>query len=277
MANSLAFNGTDLSGTNYGVTLMEMPVPVLASPRVQTSQMALRHGGYARGGYSGILQIPCKVAVIGSSSSNLRAKLDNLNYLMAPENGDKSIKFDFISDRYWLGRLASPIAAPIIGDRSVVLDWTFLCADPIAYASSLTTQEVAVTTSPQTVLVEADTSGADTVDGNVITYPTFLFYHTAASGLAKTTAIRIKNESTGHEIGVTMDIDPGEYLRINCETELIEHSDGGSTWTNANAYRSATYRRFPYLLPQVQNELTLTVTGNAVLDLDITYRARYRS
>lgn len=255
---------------------MSAPVPLVAEPRVKTTDAPQRHGGFSQGGRSSVLHLVCRVAVIGSSSADLRTKLDNLVYLLRPEQGDKAIKFDFIADRYWLGRLATPVAAPPIGDRSMVVDLDFVCADPLAYSTTLVTQETNVTASPQTVYVP-DGSG-ETVDGTAPALPTLLFEHTGATG-DSTTAIRVASVTSGQTIEVTKPLALGDQLRINCETELIEYSDdGGSTWTNVNSFRSNTYRRFPRLSPRVQNEWTVTVTGdNSTLDLTTTYRARYRS
>jgi len=273
MADSIEYNGVDLSGSSYGVTLMEAPVPIVSSPRINLVEIAQRHGGYSQGGYLGNLQLRCKIAIIGTSFANLQTKLDNLNFLLAPENGDKKIKFDFLTDRYWLGRLSNNIAPPPIGAESIVANLTFTCPSPLAYDNTLTTQTESTLGATQTV--DVPSASGSTVGGNAITYPIWQFQ--AQTGGGTLTQVGITNQTTSEVLSASYSVAETAYIRFDSETEIIEYSVDGSTWTNINSSRSNTNRKFPTLSSRVQNSFTVALVGSVDTDLTITYRNRYRS
>jgi len=272
MANSLHFDGVDLSGSTYGVTLMKQRTqyPVMALPKIFSASVAQRHGGFTYGGRGSARVIPVRVAVQGSSFSDLMDKVDALNYLMAPENGEKSIRFDYISGRYWLGRLSNSIQAPPIGSTGFVLDWDFLCSNPNAYSTTQETETITLVSNPQNGYLPLDFFSV--IEGNVETFPVWKFKNTNASDV---TSITLENTTTNQKITVTKTLQQNEYLKIDSQREAIEFSTDDSTYTNVNEYRSNADKTFPTLDPQVSN--TITITGITTGTCDCIYRARYRS
>lgn len=274
MANSLHYNGIDLSGGDYGVTLMKQRTayPVMTRPKIFSASVAQRAGGFTYGGRGTMRVIPVRVAVQGSSFADLMTKIDNLNYVMAPENGEKSIRFDYVAGRYWMGRLNGEIQAPPIGATSVTLNWDFLCSDPNAYSTTEVTQTLTISTSPQTFDLPA--ASGTTIDGNVETFPVWTIQHLS---FISALSVTINNTTSGQIITVSKALHENDYLRINSATELIEYSEDGIIWVNTNAGRDNTNKTFPTLKPRVQNSVTITITGVVDATCEVVYRARYRS
>ena len=275
MANSLAYNGLDLAGSSYGVTVNRgFGMPYMSQPKFHQQDIPQAFGGVTRGGRGGALVIPVPVIIEGTSFANLLSKIDELNHVMAPEDGDKSIKFDWMTDRYWLGRLQDQIQAPIIGQRSISTTFNFICADPNAYAST----EVA--TSPATDLETSDPltvnePATGTVLGNVEAYPVYLFRNTSGSAL---TSVTLTNTTRSEAIKVNYALPDDEWLRIDSANELIEESSDNSTFNLIMLRRDDTLKTFPLLSPRVQNVFTVAGFGTSSDSgtLIITYRPRYR-
>ena len=274
MANSLAYNGLDLAGSSYGVTVNRgFGMPYMSQPKLHQQDIPQAFGGVTRGGRGGALVIPVPVIIEGTSFANLLVKIDNLNHVMAPEDGDKSIKFDWMTDRYWLGRLQDQIQAPIIGQRSISTTFNFICADPNAYASTEVSEEQAIATNPITIYEPE--GGSDVVLGNVESYPVYLFRNESGSAL---TSVTITNVTRSEAIKVNYALPDDEWLRIDSANELIEESSDNSTFNLIMLRRDDTLKTFPLLSPRVQNVFTVAGFGTSSDSgtLIITYRPRYR-
>lgn len=281
MANSISFDSTDLSGSSYGITLMEHNYPVFNKPKLHTINAAKKHGGYTQGGELEPATLSTKVLIEGTSFSNLQTKIDNLNLLMAPELGDKSIALDYITDRYWLGRISGPFSSPVIGTKKIVTNLDFILADPLAYGTSEHSHTDSISGSSGTVYSH-DTSG-EVVPGTAEVYPTIVI-SPQGSGETLTSCTLYNLGSAGtnapvFSLKVTRNISSGHYLRIDCENELIEYSNDGTNYATDNAARDNVSRTFPYFYPQLTpslNDFTISVEGSTDTDVTVTYRARYR-
>lgn len=269
MANSAHFAGTDLSGTTYGLTVVGGSVSLGAPPRVQYQPVPFRNGGYDAGGFLEARTISFRAYVAGTSESDLASKIDALNRLLNTTSA-QSLRFDnFLSGRYWLVRLSSPIDSDFTGS-SHEFDLEFTAADPVAYSTTETTQTVSVSGSPTSATVPA----SGTIGGSEYAEPVWLY---TAGGTE--TSILLQNTTTEETIKWNGSLSNTHKLRIDAARFTIEKStDGGTTWTNYMSGRAAnpdsSVPIFPRLRHGVANAITLT--GPTTGSLVVTYRERYR-
>jgi len=266
MARSLYFNGTDLSGASYGVTVLRHAVSFTAAPRVERYMIGNRQGGFSQGGFLGARKISCECIVTASSNDDLDDKLDAIKLLMDPRAGDKSIRFDHMNDRYYLGRLDGDIDFEYIGPNSALLELQFLCANPVAFASSETTQSITIDASPDTNAVPASGS----VAGTDYSYPVWKFQNSSGGALS---SITLNNSTTGEVIKVDYALPNGHYLRIDSSRQRVESSTDNTTWTSRMSSINTNYTRFPRIKAAVSN--SIVVTGANGCALTVTYRARF--
>ena len=267
MARSLHFNGTDLSGASYGVTVLRHAVSFTAAPRVERYMIGNRQGGFSQGGFLGARQISCDCIVTASSNDDLDDKLDAIKLLMDPRAGDKSIRFDHMNDRYYLGRIDGDIDFDYVGPNSALMELRFTCANPSAYAHSETTQSITIDASPDTNAVPASGSLA----GTDYTYPVWTIQNTSGGTLSS--GITINNATTGEIIQVDYVLSNGHYLRIDSSRQRVDSSTNNSTWISRMTSINTNYTRFPRLKPAVSN--SIIVTGANGCALTVTYRARF--
>ena len=269
MSNSMHYNGTDLSGTTYGLTVVR-PTPrrIVANPILSSNNVPQSYGGLAYCGGFGMVEIGATVVCEGSSISDLASKMDALKYLLNPMNGEKSIRFDHQSDRYWLGRLMNEIEAADIGDRSSQFDLRFLCSDSRAYGTTdRSSPDITISATPQVLTIEA----AAAVVGTAPTNPTWVIKNTSG---ATVSSLSLANATTGETWAWTGTlINTTGWLRITTglggKTEVSTNS--GGAWSDSNL--GVTGQGFPTLAGNVQNSLTLTgLSGGTVV---LTYTPRY--
>jgi predicted phage tail component-like protein len=266
MARSFYFNGTDLSGASYGVTVLRHAVSFTAAPRVDRYMIGNRQGGFSQGGFLGARKLSFDCIVTGSSNDDLDDKLDAIRLLTDPRGGDKSIRFDHQNDRYYLGRLDGAIDFDYVGPNSARMTLEFMCANPSAYANSETTQSITVDASPDTNLVPA----TGTVAGTDYAYPVWKIQNTSGGALS---SVRISNTTTGEVIESTYALPNGHYLRFDSSRQRLESSTDNTTWTNRMTNINSNYTRFPRLKPAVAN--SIEITGANGCALTVTYRARF--
>ena len=104
MAESFHFDGTDLSGAAYGVTLTRHAIAYLAEPRVDAQPVPFSPGGVAQDTQLGMMRIDMDCFVEASSSANLKTQMGAIKQLLVSRT-NKSLRLDFQSDRFWLARL----------------------------------------------------------------------------------------------------------------------------------------------------------------------------
>ncbi len=267
MALSLTYNGVDLSGSSYGVTVVRGPMQVAGPSQLFYHNTPARHGGFAAGtGFYEPRIIECTLHVLGTSWSNLKTKLDNLSWAMRPELGNVAIVFDQASDRRWVGMFMGDIAEEPIGNGAVQFTARFLVPSGVAESASAITQSVTIDASPKTFNVPATGS----VAGTTHALPVWKLRNTHASTISTFT---LANTTTSETLTVNYSIPQNAYVKVDTEQELISYSTDDVTYTVIMSARSNTNKTFPRLVPAAAN--ACSVTGFVAGTLSIDYRARY--
>ena len=211
-----------------------------------------------------MLTVP--IIIEGSSNDDLDDKLDALRLLVNPRLGDRSIRFDHQNDRYYLGRIKGDIEFEYIGPNHATATLQFVCADPLAYANSETTQSVTIDETPEGAAVPA----TGVVAGTEYAKPVWTIRNTSGSSVS---SITVNNATTGEAAACTYTIPNNHYVRFDTARERLQYSADNSTYTDIMSYLSNTYKLFPRLAPGVAN--TITIGGLTGGTLTITYRARF--
>lgn len=268
MSQSMHYNGTDLSGSTYGLTVLADSFPLSAQPQVDVQGVAQWFGGVSRAPGFGPLTIPVKCVVTGSSASDLASKLDALKYLLNPRNGEKTLKFDYMSDRYWYAVLANPGALSAHGVTWKEFDLVFVAGDCRAYSTTTrSSPDFTVTASPHSMTVE---SGPTAVAGTAQADPVWIIKNTSGGTV---TSLTLNNSTAGESVTWTGSLANGNWLKIDIARGVVEKStDSGATYTNVMSGVSGSFV-LPSLTGGVAN--TVVLTGFSAATVTLTYTARY--
>lgn len=270
MSNSFHFNGTDMSGSTYGITVLEATsFPVSAAPRINAPVSGLGFGGIGRFvGYDPRV-IRASILIEGTSAANLLTKLDSIRYYLDPQQGALSVRFDdYESDRYWLALCNSQIDAPLLNAMTMQCELEFIAPDPRAYSTTArSSPDFTLTTNPQTMTVE---SGPTVVAGTALCNPTWVIKNTSGGTV---TSLTLNNTTQGESITWTGSLAANNWLRITTGTggTVEKSTDSGASY--AASIAGVTNPGFPRLKPQVANSVTLT--GIAGCTVVLTYTPRY--
>lgn len=265
MAHSIHFDGVDLAGSNYGVTLLDGEYPLLPSARLEVRSLGTRHGGYSQGGYLEPREIAAPISVRGTSNDDLDDKLDALRLLMNPRNGDKSIKFDHQADRYYLGRLNEAVNWKYYGPCVARAVLHFLCADPLAYSTTETTQTITVTETPY----DTTAPSVGVVAGTEYARPVWTVKNT---GVSSVPWVEIWNTTTNELIRSKQSIAHNAYVRFDSERERLQKSSDGTNWEDI-MLKIDEFKQFPRLAPGVSNSVQIGGLASGVVT--VKYRARF--
>lgn len=264
MANSFSFGGTDLS--TFGVTVTEGNLSILPDPKIETVEISRGHGGYSSGTKLRSRRLVLPVGIVGDNFADLLSKLDSIRAVLAPSRGDQQIILDYQSTRYYLGRLESGITTPPAGTKGLLTELVFICADPLAYATT------------ETVLTYTEGGGWDgTVDytGNV---ETPLVIVADPDGGAVSPPLTVENETSGEIVSASYALGEGNKMRFDGVREILEvYPDAEDEWFQVQRYLSETERAFPMLYPG-DNSLIfsgLANSGGSDFSWTVTYRARF--
>lgn len=261
MADSLRFDSYDLSGTSYGLKVLEDSFPLMAAPMIDTRQIAQGFGGVSRHDGYGSLSIPVPALIIGDSVSDLWSKMDAIKLLMDPNNGEKNLQFDFIPNRYWKAILSSPLEMPGPGVTWKRVQMEFLASDPRAYSTSdRSTPDFTINSTPDQF--------TEAVAGTATADPIWI-----VKAGASVTSVILENATTGESVTWTGTLSSGHWLKFNTVLGTIEKStDSGANYTNV-----ATGITGSFVLPKLRGGFTNTinVTGVSAGTLTLTYTARY--
>lgn len=244
MANSLTFNGVDLSTYDLIVNNYE------ASVAFTVASIQLKDRAYADESNKSPKQITVEVTVTGTSRSDLNSNLDSIKKTLNNWN-DKQLIFDAQSDRYWNARFQSLTGAYKSSSLwQGVLD--FIAYDPAAYAVSETSTTVNLTSSPQTVSITIN--GSEKVDPVYTITPNNTY-----------TGVKIDNTTTDMDLDYTGALVNADSFVVDCSAWTVKNNG-----TSVISGISST-SEFPYLIPGA-NSLTVTgVTGT----INIKYKERY--
>jgi len=266
MAYAMTFNGTDLGGTTYGLTVLNAtPIPVRGEARVHTRDIPGRDGGIAIAGYAESTELEVEAWIEGSSVTDLQSKIDAVNLVCSPRLGPKVITIDEFPGRRWTGVLKNALRGRLMNTGTRVT-LSFFCADPAAEASTATSQSVTVNETPEAFNVPASGNIAGSLDAA----PVWTLENTHAGGL---TGITLTNTTRGESISISQSVGMNEYLRVDVARGVVEYSTDGLSWTIINNKITSSPAAFPRLSPGVPNACTLT--GVTAGTLTVSYRARY--
>lgn len=268
MSQSMHYNAVDLSGSSYGLTVLEESFPLMAQPQVDVQGIAQWFGGMSRAPGFGPLTIPVKCVVTGSSASDLLSKLDALRYLLNPRNGEKTLRFDWLSTRYWKAVLANPGALSAVGVTWKQFDLVFVAADCRAYSTTdRSSPDFTVVATPHSMTVE---SGPTAVAGTAPCDPVWVIKNTSGGTV---TTLTLNNSTTGESVTWTGSLANGNWLKVDIARGVVEKStDSGANWTNAMGGVTGSFV-LPTLSGGVAN--TVVLTGFSAATVVLTYTARY--
>jgi len=260
MADSLSFGGVDLSGSTYGVTVVEGPIQALAEPRLSKSARSGGHGSVVRGNYIGERTLTVPVIVEGSSHADMLAKVDALRALFVPGT-DEQLTLDYWPGRYLNCRLAKAIEGKVYGGRGLEMDLEFIAGDPLWYGTTLHTRTITNSNSFDDWRVAL---GGTPYAGSADTPISFIGQQSSEdSAYAELYVENTLEVHTGIENrwGVISGADnylpyrmgANLYCKFDSDLETISVSADGETWTSIMIYRSVSDTPSegadPYVLP----------------------------
>lgn len=249
----MTYDSIDLS--TYNLTVRRIShVPFI--PSIESSRVPVANKAYDFRAELGPKTIRLDCIVTGTSISNLVTNLDAISKLLNPQNGSKQLILDVPDARYYNAKLDSMLDWEIVGDKVARGELTFVCADPLGYSTTPTSNNHTIDADPKTVT-------ETTLGGTAYIEPIYTL--TAGENLTDVT-IKIKNNSTGEEIEWIGSINTGQTLVINVPLWIV--------YKAGTADMSTVSGQFPRLLPSYANSITVTgfsTTGS----LNIAYRNTY--
>ena len=258
MANSLSFNGTALS-THGAYVVRDFVVPTLATPKLSTSEVVGRHGGYLLDAKYQIRDVTVPMLLFGyANTAAFYTAIDSLNAILDITLGPKQLIFDYNSSRYLNAIAASNFDAKKLSLTAAKAQITFQCVDPFWYAVAETTDTIDVVSSPQTLSL--------TPSGNADSEPVF----TILPGvLPAESDITIYNITSNTKLTWAT---PGETtvndeIIIDCASWLVKLNGVVSMATLDHG------SVFPVLIPGVLNYIRITGLSDA--ELTYAYSARW--
>jgi len=261
---------TDLSGSDYNVSVFADDNPIMPELGIGTYDIPQLDSQrlYTAKAQSRTISIPCVIR--GTSEANLRTRLDNMLDLIMLGNVSGYLKLDTFDTRIWHGRFVGRSDEKRHGANNMLFTLSFQCEDMYSYATSLTTQTIAISSNPQTFIVPG-TSGT-TVAGTADPTPVWVVKNTSGSTSG---ALTLANTTSSETINTTAGIVNGAWIRFDYDRQIVEWTDdGGVTWYASTAMALiGTNPNIPRLVHGVSNSVTLTglASGSVVL----TYYARY--
>ena len=264
-AGRIYFDGVDLSGADYGVTVTAASVPRAAPRDIAHQDIPYYPGGISRVVGPQQRQISVTAVQVGDTPADFRAKHDRLIWLLSQAE-TKPLIIDLDDrwpDRYWPVLLTSaPPPDAVRQHRVARFTLGFAVPGAYGYSTTLTERTVALAASP--------TSFTQTVGGSAQASPVYEVENNAAETV---TSVKIDNTTTGKAITWGGQLEQGNIIRIDTDAMLAEFSsDGGTTWSASMANLS-TGHEWPRFAARVDN--TIEVTGVADGELRLSYRDTY--
>jgi len=247
MTNSITFNSIDLG--DYGLTITQTDINRFEKRGDYTRIKDLSITGQSTREPK---QIWSKFVVKGSSRAILDGYLDYIKMTL-DGNVERTLVFDVLDDRYFLCKLER-FDGGYISPYVFQGDVQFMCADPLAYSTTLTSSDHVINADPITV--------TETTLGSAYIRPIYTLTATAELGAI---VLKLENANTTEELQWDDSISDTEVLEIDCENWKVE-LDGVASMTNISG-------QFPTLAPSAAN--SIVVTGVSAATLNIQYRNRY--
>ncbi len=249
MANSIDFNGNDLSG--YGLVLTH------GNPQdfqqLSDSQQ-IEDIAYSFNPKHQPRVFRLDVDIIAATRATLDGYLDSIKAIIVTEAA-AALKFDTITDRYWMAKLdAFTGGYRAKGWFAGVM--ILRADDPLAYDNT-EVDSPHVINAPATTVVE-------TTEGTGYINPVYTL--TAKENLGAIT-IKLENISTDEELQWTGTLTTNDELEIDVANWTVKKNDVDDMDITG---------QFPRLAPNMANSIKVTALFSAVNgELDIVYRNRY--
>lgn len=248
MANSLSFNGVDLSAYGLVVTNKNLPIKKISD------YAQLMDRSYSFDSKPPPKPISLNVSVRATSKAILEGYLDSIG-LVLNEISDQQLILDSLSDRYFNARVENfegAFEGPMLW-RGIA---DFICYDPFGYDIVETSSDHTIDADPKTI---TETPGGTAVINPVWTWTPQDTY----------AGITIHNTTTDEEITWTGAINAAQVLEIDTVLWIVK-LDGVESMTISG--------RFPRLLPNIANSIEISDAwgaGDPAGNLNIKYRDRY--
>ncbi len=270
MANSISFNGVDLSA--YGFTRERGEMPIFSG--FDAPSVSLDRGDGSVSAPARIVRKSIAVSglVIGAGRAAL---LTNLNAIAAALNQrtDCVLKLDNYADRQWRARVDGRPKAESIGTNVAKLSIDFICDDPLAEGLADSTVTDTITAS-DTVKVPADIDGVPQIlGGSAVAYPEIII--TLSAPIGAPAAIAVENVARSERIlwnePAGGALSTGDKVKFECSQRrmIVSVCPSGGAYAESMA---GVEGRFPGLTPGVTNTLTFTGAAGGVT---IVYRNRF--
>ena len=248
MANSVSFNLTDLS--TYGLSIKSSNAHVL---KQVLFSIQVKDRAYSTGYQLPARLINLGIAVIGTSTSDVITKLDNIKKTIATETSHQLI-LDVITTRYFNAQLEDidgALTAPAVWEGSL----SFLCVDPLAYSTSETSSDFNIDADPDTVI--------EAVGGTGLVNPV---YTLTAGGTLSAITLKVENVTTDEELQWTGSLVDTDEIEIDVENWIVKK--------NSVADMATVTGQFPRLTPG-NNSIKVTAFSTTGT-MNIKYRDTYK-
>ncbi len=250
MANSIDFDGNDLS--TYGLVLTR------GNPqdfRQESDSQQIEDIAYGFNPKHQPRVFKLEVKILAATRATLDGYLDSIKAIVVTEVAAE-LKFDTITDRYWMAKLAA-FEGGYISAGCWEGDMVFQADDPMAYDNSEVSSDHVIDADPKTVL--------ETPVGTGYILPVYTL--TAKENLGAIT-IKLENLTTDEEIQWDGTLNINDELEIDVATWIVK--------LNAVEDMADVSGQFPRLAPNLVNSIKVTALFSAVNgELNITYRNRY--
>ena len=244
MANSLTFNGHDLS--DYGLIVKSRNMPV----DFQADGVLVEDISYAGNSKVPPKNISLEITVTASSPTVLKSNMDTIMLILNQQESQQLI-LDTLTDRYWIARFKSLNGTY----RGIAFNGTleFTCFDPFAYAVSESTDVTAIAADPDNAVIDAG--------GTALIRPVYTIVSDANDGTA---TIVLHSDNTDEEIEWSGALIIGTEIEIDCANWVVYKDDVEDMATVSG--------QFPTL---VQDTTNLILTSGFTGSLTVTWRNRF--
>jgi predicted phage tail component-like protein len=259
MANSLSFNGNNLA--TYGAYLLkDFIVPSIPTPKLSTSEVVGRHGGYLLNSKYQIRDVAVPMILKDyADTAAFYTAIDNLNTILDIRLGEKQLIFDYNPTRYLMAIASGNFDAKKLSLTAADAKITFKCVDPFWYSTTEVTSPTVLIISPQIISL---TPGGNMDIDPVITITTNAF-------ISMGTEIKVSNITANRNLTwvTPSNLSADDEITIDCTTWLVKYNGLVSMATLDHG------SVFPVLVPAVAN--LIRVTGVPDGSISIVYRNRY--
>ena len=251
MAGGFSFGGT--TAASLGLTLLESPIPALATLREREASIEGKHGEYDFGTEFGRRELRLQCLLVGTSASDLWAKMDTLAKTLDPRQAYQQLIFDFMASRYYLARVSAIPELQKFSPRKGHMELSFKVKDAFAYGTSLVQSSHTITVDPQSV--------SESVGGNAPAEPEYQL--TCGSAISGGTVV-VNNATSDLSLSWGGTLAAGDVLAIKLANWVCER--------NGTVVMANVSGQFPALRGGTANSITVSgFRGTAVIE----YRSRW--